>query len=147
MNWIHDVSQAALAGAVLTLGVVIMLELRSIVRLRRLVDDHLARVFEQLDLLRFENQQLLEAHLPAPAAAGTARTAERRAPSAPPAHHAPLDAAAAAPIAVTPPRALYELSAPSPLAAGEARLLASLVAARARREPPEAAAKRSHPGR
>ena len=59
MNWIHDVSQAALAGAVLTLGLVILLELRSIKRLRRLVDGHLSRVFEQLDLLRYENQQLL----------------------------------------------------------------------------------------
>ena len=61
MTWLHDASQAALAAAVMTLGLVMLLELRSIARLRRAVDCNLARVFEQLDLLRFENQQLLEA--------------------------------------------------------------------------------------
>jgi hypothetical protein len=122
LSWIHDVSQTALAGAVLTLGLVIMLELRSIVRLRRLVDGHLARVFEQLDLLRYENQQLLEAHSPAPTKAGTARAAERRTPSA------------ARPIMATPPKPFHEVPGPAPLATGEARLLASLVAARARRD-------------
>lgn len=134
-TWIHDISQTALAGAVLILGLVIMLELRSIVRLRRLVDGHLARVFEQLDLLRYENQQLLEAHLPAPARAATA----------PPAPKAAADAAG--PSAARTAKPLYEISAPASLAAGEARLLASLVAARARRELPESAATRSHQGR
>src|SRR5665213_4265181 len=60
VTWLHDVSQSALAAAVLTLGVVILLELRSVLRLRHAVDSNLARVFEQLDLLRFENQQLME---------------------------------------------------------------------------------------
>lgn len=123
MIWIHDISQTALAGAVLTLGLVILLELRSIVRLRRVVDGHLARVFEQLDLLRYENQQLLEAHTPAAAGAATMRVT--RAP-----------AAALTPAHPKPPR---EASSP-PLAAGEARLLASLAAARARRELPESTA-------
>ncbi len=131
MILIHDVSQTALAGAVLTLGLVILLELRSIVRLRRLVDGHLARVFEQLDLLRYENQQLLEARTPAPAAAGGAGSVRLgRAPAAP------------KPAPVMP---LREVSSPTPsptppLAAGEARLLASLAAARARRELPESSA-------
>ena len=42
---LHDVSQTALAAAVLTLGLVILLELRSIARLRRTVDINLGRVF------------------------------------------------------------------------------------------------------
>ena len=45
---LHDVSQTALAAAVLTLGLVILLELRSFARLRRSVDINLGRVFEQL---------------------------------------------------------------------------------------------------
>ena len=52
MSWVHEISQSALAAAVAMLGLVILLELRSIARLRSLVDGHLARVFEQLDLLR-----------------------------------------------------------------------------------------------
>ena len=51
---LHEISQSALAAAVLILGLVILLELRSIARLRSLVDGHLTRVFEQLDLLRFD---------------------------------------------------------------------------------------------
>lgn len=145
MIWIHDISQSALAGAVLTLGLVIMLELRSIVRLRRLVDGHLARVFEQLDLLRFENQQLLEARASAPAASGTARGAERRTHSSAAAPRAAADTPA--PLAAARPKPLYDVTPPATLASGEARLLASLAAARARRELPEAAANRSHPGR
>jgi hypothetical protein len=142
--WIHDVSQTALAGAVLILGLVIMLELRSIVRLRRLVDGHLARVFEQLDLLRFENQQLLDARPPLPADTGRSRAAGRGTQSAP---TAPRAAAAAALPAAARPKPLFELTPPAPLASGEARLLASLAAARARRDVPETAASRSSPGR
>ena len=145
MILIHDVSQTALAGAVLTLGLVILLELRSIVRLRRLVDGHLARVFEQLDLLRYENQQLLEAHSSSAPSADTARAAERRTASASPASKAP--AGAARPLVPPPIKPLYEVPAPGPLASGEARLLASLVAARARRELPDSTATRSHLGR
>ena len=62
MPWVHDVSIAALAAAVVTLGCVMLLELRALAALRRNVDAHLARVFEQLDLIRFDHVQLLEAH-------------------------------------------------------------------------------------
>ena len=51
---LHEVSQTALAAAVLTLGLVILLEIRSFARLRRMMDINLARVFEQLELLRGE---------------------------------------------------------------------------------------------
>ena len=109
MIWIHEISQSALAAAVATLGLVIVLELRSISRLRRAVDGHLTRVFEQLDLLRFESQQLLEAQGRTPAP--SVPTATAPAP-------APVNALAA-----------YH---PPALAGGEARLLAALTAARAR---------------
>ncbi|MFI4894870.1 MAG: hypothetical protein ACHP9W_00950 [Steroidobacterales bacterium] len=66
--WVNEISQSALAVAVATLGLVILLELRSIARLRRAVEGHLNRLFEQLDLLRFENQQLSEAQAHSPAA-------------------------------------------------------------------------------
>src|SRR6185437_6099820 len=62
MPWVHDLSIAALAAAVATLGAVMLLELRALAALRRNVDSHLARVFEQLDLIRFDHVQLLEAH-------------------------------------------------------------------------------------
>ncbi|MGA2861737.1 MAG: hypothetical protein ABSF31_08220 [Steroidobacteraceae bacterium] len=58
---LHDVSQTALAAAVLILGLVILLELRSFSRLRRSVDINLGRVFEQLEMLRAESRQMLEA--------------------------------------------------------------------------------------
>jgi len=138
VNWIHDVSQAALAGAVLTLGLVILLELRSIKRLRRLVDGHLSRVFEQLDLLRYENQQLLEARAPAASNTGTARGAERRSRQISVAPRNAIDAPAVqAPVRAMPAR---EVSPTVSLAAGEARLLASLAAARAQRERPDTTA-------
>jgi hypothetical protein len=107
LHWVHEISQSALAAAVATLGVVILLELRSIARLRRAVDEHLSRLFEQLDLLRFESQQGAEAQARQPA------TNQRPA------------TAAAASNAVAP----YN---PPPLGAGEARLLAAITAARAR---------------
>jgi hypothetical protein len=102
--WIHEISQSALAAAVAILGVVILLELHAISRLRRAMDKQLARVFEQLDMLRSQNQQT--GAVPAPAVQAPA------APSAP------------APLAV----AAYS----APMGGGEARLLASLAAARAR---------------
>jgi hypothetical protein len=104
LHWVHEISQSALAIAVATLGVVILLELASISRLRRSMDAHLQRVFEQLDLLRGDSQQLFDGQSqPVPAA----RPAAASAPN--PVSHAPV-----------------------PLAAGEARLLAALTAARAR---------------
>jgi hypothetical protein len=96
--WIHEISQSALAAAVATLGLVILLELRSISRLRRAMDTHLARVFEQLDLLRTENRQLTAVPAPEPQAA--------------------------------PPVTVVAYS--PPIGSGEARLMASLAAARAR---------------
>jgi hypothetical protein len=65
--WLHDIPQTALAGAVATLGVVILLELRSFKRLRRSVDINLGRVFEQLEMLRAESRQMLEAQAQAQA--------------------------------------------------------------------------------
>jgi len=110
LMWVHEISQSALAVAVATLGLVILLELRSIARLRRAVDEHLARLFEQLDLLRFESQQIMEAQERVPATVASP--------------------AAQAPTPPAPANAGY--GAPAPLGAGEARLLAALTAARTR---------------
>jgi hypothetical protein len=110
LGWVHEISQSALAAAVAILGLVILLELRSIARLRSLVDGHLTRVFEQLDLLRLGSQQPVETNETA------AAPATRTAPGAAPASNPSAAAAYAQP----------------PLGAGEARLLAALTAARAR---------------
>ena len=118
LNWIHEISQSALAAAVLILGLVIVLELRSIAKLRRTVETQLQRVFEQLDLLRVESQ---EARPPEPAQ--SVRTL-----SAMPTLPAVRTAATAVPAG----KQVDELSARQSLGAGEARLLASLAAARAR---------------
>jgi len=67
--WLHDIPQTALAGAVVTLGVVILMELRSFQRLRRSVDINLGRVFEQLEMLRAESRKMLEAQAKAQAQA------------------------------------------------------------------------------
>ena len=114
-HWMHELSQSALAAAVAVLGCVILMELASISRLRRAMDSHLQRVLEQLDLLRGENQRLMEAHGgPAVAASqSTATPVETPPPAAPPN------------TAVTP-------YTPPALGSGEARLLAALSAARAR---------------
>jgi hypothetical protein len=58
---IQDISQSVLALAVLVLGLVVALELRSLSQLRRTLNLDLQRVFEQLDLVRFDGQQLAEA--------------------------------------------------------------------------------------
>ena len=76
MMLLHEVSQTALAAAVLILGLVILLEIRSFARLRRMVDINLGRVFEQLELLRAESRQMLEAQ---------AKAAARELPLVPPA--------------------------------------------------------------
>lgn len=143
MIWVHDVSQAALAAAVLTLGLVILLELRAIARLRRMLDGSLARVFEQLDLLRFENQQLIEAQsLPLGRAAQPARAAVAAWPAAeaPALEPAGSGARAVAAGLVADGCASPDIAARPALAAGEARLLASLAAARARRAGAQGAA-------
>lgn len=123
---VHDISVSALAAAVITLGVVLLMELRSVLRLRKVVDGQLGRVFEQLDLLRFETQQLLEGQQalqsPRPVANAMLTPAEQ------PAHGAE-GTALALPVLVP--------AVPAPAAAvrtsGEARLLSSLAEARARR--------------
>ena len=137
MTWLHDASQAALAGAVMTLGLVMLLELHSIARLRRAVDCNLARVFEQLDLLRFENQQLIEAQTyggePRPM-----RTAAS-CPSAASPHPSATNPTTAATNAATGADSGAATSIPVALPAGEARLLATLAAARANRGATKAA--------
>jgi hypothetical protein len=157
---LHEVSQTALAAAVLILGLVILLEIRSFARLRRMVDINLGRVFEQLELLRAESRQMLEAQAkaaarelplvpPAKLAAAERQMLERPL-AATPAVERPaveptvLDFVVAPPIDANtyvnatalaahglPPA---EITARSGLPAGEARLLASLAAARARRD-------------
>jgi hypothetical protein len=161
---LHDVSQTALAAAVFTLGLVILLELRSFNRLRRLVDINLGRVFEQLEMLRAESRQMLDsqarAALREPPVVGPAKpdaverqilerplvappTLERPVVERPAAETTALDFVVAPPIdadaylnatamaarGVAP----AEIAARSGLPAGEARLLASLATARARR--------------
>ncbi|MFI4869807.1 MAG: DUF2802 domain-containing protein [Steroidobacterales bacterium] len=136
---LHEVSQTALAAAVLTLGLVILLELRSIVRLRRTMDAGLARVFEQLDLVRLDAQQSLEAQ---------AHVCVAPAPVGPPAPALPAERPAAEDLAAQPPGINAYTSAatlashglrPEEIAtrcglpAGEARLLASMASARKRR--------------
>ena len=115
LAWVHEISQSALAAAVAILGLVILLELRSISRLRRLVDGHLTRVFEQLDLLRAGSQQL-------------AVTNEYVGTAAP----APASRSASAAVPVSKPADMPAAYTGPPLGAGEARLLAALTAARAR---------------
>jgi hypothetical protein len=102
-NW----SEAGLAAAFLALALLLVLELRSTQRLRQVMGRDLARIFEQLDLVRFENQQLLEQR-PAPPAI------------------VPV-------LAPAPRRDRTDPGAATRLPAGEARLLAVLQSARARR--------------
>jgi hypothetical protein len=124
----YDWSEAALAAAILALALVLVLELRSTQRLRSLVGQELARIFEQLDLVRFENQQLLEqrsaaAPHPLPAVPVV---------SVPPAERATADYGVAARLAAAGADAA-EIVARSGLAGGEARMLAALQSARSRR--------------
>lgn len=155
MHWIltHDWTQFALAGSVVMLGVVIALEVRAFARLRHEVTRDLARIFEQLDLVRFETQQLREAP-PRPAAAPVTalRPVERSAPRITidrMAQRAPGERGilAAAPELAAQSRDSYseaarmaadgaqapEIAAKCGLAAGEARILVGLQAARSRR--------------
>lgn len=157
---LHDVSQTALAGAVLTLGLVILLEIRSFARLRRMVDINLSRVFEQLELLRAESRQVLEAQAQAALRAAPVvapakpvlveRQTLERPLAVPPTLERPAVEPTALDFVVAPPidsNAYHsattlaahgvkpeEIAARSGLPAGEARLLASLAAARARRD-------------
>jgi len=123
----YDWSEAALAGAILALALVLVLELRSTQRLRRLVGQDLARIFEQLDLVRFESQQLLQ-QLPAGAAPPPASVPV----VAPVPQRGASDYGIAARLAAAGAGA-EEISARAGLAAGEARVLAALQSARAQR--------------
>jgi hypothetical protein len=126
MTWLHELSQSALAAAVVILGLVILLELRSIKLLKRAMDLHLGRVFEQLDLLRFEKQPIeVKSNETAPRSAPAGASA-----STPPTGGNPYAAAAALASTGMSPE---EIARRCGLAAGEARLLASLAAARGSR--------------
>jgi uncharacterized protein DUF2802 len=142
---LHEVSQTALAAAVLTLGLVVLLELRAIARLRRSMDGGLARIFEQLDLVRSDTQQSLEAQAYADVAPAQAAPTVRALPA-----ERPADEGVAAP---APAINVYtsaatlashglrpeEIATRCGLPAGEARLLASLASARKRRAQAEPA--------
>jgi hypothetical protein len=150
---VHDISVAALAAAVILLGAVLLMELRCVLRLRGVMDSQLGRVFEQLDLLRFETQQLLEGQqsvMPTPAERA-AHGADSAAPAPPWAGPVALPPAAALrttpTVPATTPGPVYqnaaalvasgassqEIAERLGLASGEARLLSSLAQARARR--------------
>ena len=123
----YDWSEAALAAAILALALVLVMELRSTQKLRRLVGQELARIFEQLDLVRFENQQLLEQ-----------RPVEAPRPplnvpvAVPMMERGGSDYGAAARLAAAGAGA-QEIAARAGLATGEARVLAALQSARAQR--------------
>lgn len=159
MMLLHDISLSALAGAVLALGLVILLEVYTVARLRRSVDINLGRVFEQLELLRAESRQLIDAHTQVAARALPVTTParptlvelqsverplndkaalERDMPEVPmleaSAVPAPVnDAYSNASKLAAGGLSAEDLAARSGLPAGEARLLVSLAAARARR--------------
>lgn len=144
---VYDWSEAALAAAIVALALVLVMELRSTRRLHRLVGQELPRIFEQLDLVRFENQQLLEQHALATASTGAvvpsavpaaAIAAVPMAPvlRVPPAERATADYGSAAQLAAAGADAA-EIAARTGLGGGEARMLAALQSARNRRGPRE----------
>lgn len=140
---VHDISVSALAAAVITLGVVLLMELRCVLKMRQVMDNQLGRVFEQLDLLRFETQQLLEGQqslesrdaAPVVLEIGPAGVAAPpAAPALRPQSHAPInDATTGALAAVTASSVRPTLPPARAITAGEARLLSSLAQARSRR--------------
>jgi Protein of unknown function (DUF2802) len=58
MMFIPDLVQPALAAAMLVMCAALLTQWRAVIRLRTLLQGDLARIFEQMDLLRFDNQQL-----------------------------------------------------------------------------------------
>jgi hypothetical protein len=117
---IQDISQTALALAVLSLGVVVAFELRSLGRLRRTLNLDLQRLFEQLDLVRFDGQQLAEAQQQ------SARAPQRTAVALPVVQGSvAADYAAVSQLAVRPP-ATADVARRTRLAAGEERVLVAL---------------------
>lgn len=133
LSWLHELSQSALAAAIVILGLVILLELRSIKMLRRSMDNSMGRVFEQLDLMRFEQNPAEDAP-PRPSAVAKSAPAQLSPAAVATAPAAGNAYAAAAALASTGMRA-EEIAQRCGLAAGEARLLASLAAARVVRRP------------
>jgi hypothetical protein len=144
-NWLHDLSEAALTVAVVVLGIVIVMELRSIRAMKHALESHLARVFEQLDLLRLENSSHYEREgfsfqaspvpLQVPVLAPTVLPpVSSPSSSSTPSGSNPYSAAAAL---ASSGLSAEEIARRCGLAAGEARLLASLAAARSagRRDP------------
>ncbi len=126
-DWIHAISESALAAAILILGLVIMLELRSIRSMKRNLDTHLARVFEQLDLLRLDHSSRAESDntriVPLPTAAVTPVPLSSL-------NDNPYTAAATL---ASSGMSAEEIARRCGLAAGEARLLASMAAAKSGR--------------
>ena len=53
-----DLVQPVLAAAMLVMCAVLLTQWRAVIRLRTLLQGDLARIFEQMDLLRFDSQQL-----------------------------------------------------------------------------------------
>jgi hypothetical protein len=134
---IHDLSESALAAAVLALGLVMLLELRSLGRLRNTVARDLSRVFEQLDLLRFDSQQLIEVQT-APASTSSPSPTPPQSAAAVRARPAPIATDNAADLArisrlAAEGVAVKEIADRCSLPAGEARLLLALQSAQARR--------------
>ena len=126
LKWVHEISQSALAVAIVILGVVIMLELRSIRSMKRTLDTHLARVFEQLDLLRLDHSP----HEQRGVDPQTVPVPVEAASPVPPSGGNPYAAAA---VLASSGMSAQEIARRCGLAAGEARLLASLAAARSGR--------------
>ncbi|HTP39025.1 MAG TPA: hypothetical protein VMI92_05575 [Steroidobacteraceae bacterium] len=79
---IQELMQNALAVAVLMLGLVVALELRSLRRLRGGLARDVERLFEQLDLVRFDGQRVVDAQRADVPRIDT-RPAVRTAPTAP----------------------------------------------------------------
>lgn len=139
---VHDISVSALAAAVIMLGVVLLMELRCVLRMRQVMDNQLGRVFEQLDLLRFETQQLLEGQRSlesrdAPVVleiAPAAVAAPLGAPAPRPQTHAAINDATTGALAAVSAGSVRPTPPPArAVTAGEARLLSSLAQARSRR--------------
>jgi Protein of unknown function (DUF2802) len=126
LNWMHELSQSALAVAIVVLGVVIMLELRSIRSMKRTLDGHLARVFEQLDLLRLDHSSPIQD-------VADARPMPVAVPVLAPVSTAGASPYAAATVLASSGMCAEEIARRCGLAAGEARLLASLAAAKSSR--------------
>lgn len=155
MHWMmtHDWTQIALASSVLALGLVVALEVRAMARLRHEVTRDLARIFEQLDLVRFETQQLRESPVrPVSATVAALRPVERgtqRPPLERTAQRAPGERGILSQAPELAPAArdnysdaarmaadgaqAHEIAMKCGLASGEARILVGLQAARSRR--------------